>query len=154
MEQQQLSEYLAGHNLLEGLDEEYIDMIAGLATEKRYGTQETVFSRDAAAEEFYIVKEGKVLVEIPSLFGAPVIIQPVAEGQVLGWSWLVPPYRWHFEAVAEVPSTLIVVDGVALREKCEQDNRLGFQLLKRFSRLMMDRLENARRQVIDSYDGG
>jgi hypothetical protein len=79
-------------------------------------------------------------------------VNTVAEGEVMGWSWLVPPYRWHFDGKAIDFVRAIALDGKCLRTKCEKDHDLGYELLKRFSEMMSHRLDAARMQLIDLYD--
>lgn len=110
----------------------------------RYGT---------SAQQFYMVQDGKVSVEIPAVEGAPLPIQKVGKGDVLGWSWLVPPYQWRFDARALEPSRIVVIDGERVRFHCEEDPKLGFELMKRFASLMAERLICARQVAIKHYTG-
>jgi CRP-like cAMP-binding protein len=78
-------------------------------------------------------------------------IETLGEGDLLGWSWLFPPYRWQFDALAIEAVRAIAMDGKCLREKCEKDHDLGYDLMKRFSRIMTLRLQAARLQLLDIY---
>jgi len=145
--------YLEQHEFVRGLSPEYLDLVEEHVTEEKFAPQQCVFAQDTEADHFYIVREGQVDVEIPSLVGAPAVLQSLSSGSVLGWSWLIPPYQWHFEARATKPSTLLVFDGKQLRDRCENDPAFGYEMLKRFAALMMNRLVAARIQVIESFEG-
>ena len=72
-------------------------------------------------------------------------------GEILGWSWLVPPYRWHFDARAVELTRAIALDGKCLREKCEEDHDLGYEVMRRFVVIIAQRLEETRLQLLDVY---
>ena len=78
-------------------------------------------------------------------------IQTLTAGHVLGWSWLFPPYYWHFDARALEPTRAIFFYGTRLREECEQDPDLGYALMKRVTQVLINRLQATRRQILDSY---
>jgi len=144
---------LSQHPVFCDLAPEQLAVIASLASVQQYGPQQRIFGQDRAADHFYLVRSGKVTVEVPSVSGEPLTIQTLGPGAVLGWSWLVPPYRWLFDARAAVASTLIAVDGAQLRQECERDPSLGYQVLKRFAALMAERLNAARQTAIDHFAG-
>jgi CRP/FNR family transcriptional regulator, cyclic AMP receptor protein len=149
-----LRTYLAQHSFFVGLSGEQLNLVASLATSARYGAQQRVFKYDTDANSFYVLRDGKVGVEIPAVSGEPLRIQTVGNGGVLGWSWLIPPYRWAFDARALAPSEIVVLDGARLRAECEVDPRLGYELLKRFAALMAERLNASRLAAIRHYTGG
>ncbi|HKU43328.1 MAG TPA: cyclic nucleotide-binding domain-containing protein [Polyangiales bacterium] len=149
-----LRTYLAQHPFFVGLSDAQLNLVASLATGARYGAQQRVFKHDTDASQFYVLRDGKVGVEIPAVSGEPLRIQTVGNGGVLGWSWLIPPYRWLFDARALSPSEIVVIDGARLRSECEQDPRLGYELLKRFAALMAERLNASRLAAIRHYTGG
>ena len=145
--------YLAGHAMFQGLTPDQVALVASLASSAQYGSQERVFRYGTLADKFYIVREGRVGIEIPAIEGEPLTIQTVGNGSVLGWSWLMPPYRWLFDARALVPSSIIVLDGERVRAHCEEDPKLGYELMKRFAMLMAERLNSAREADIKHYTG-
>jgi hypothetical protein len=79
------------------------------------------------------------------------MITTLGAGELVGWSWLFPPYRWHFDARATELTRTIAFDGACLRDKCEQDHDLGYELMRRFASLMLDRLQATRLQLLDVY---
>jgi CRP-like cAMP-binding protein len=145
--------YLAQHPVFKEFTPEHVALIAGLASTREYAAQERVFEQGKRAEHFYIVREGRVTVQVPSIDGEPFDIQTLAAGSMLGWSWLLPPYRWNFDARATTASKLIAVDGEKLRAACDADNTLGYRLVKRVAELMAERLNAARMAAVRHYGG-
>ena len=84
---------------------------------------------------------------------APVAVQVIGPGDVLGWSWLFPPYYWHFDARALVPTTAIFFYGTRLREQCEADHDLGYELMKRVTAVVIRRLQATREQSLSTRIG-
>jgi CRP-like cAMP-binding protein len=80
-------------------------------------------------------------------------VETVDAGDVVGWSWLFRPFRWHFDARALDPVRAIALDGACLRGKCDQDHTLGYELLNRFSPVLLERLQATQLQLIDVYGG-
>jgi hypothetical protein len=109
--------YLAQHPFFKGLSAEYLDVLTSHATELQVAPQQRVFKQDTDADKFYIVRQGKVGLEIPAISGEPLRVQTVGDSQLLGWSWLIPPFRWLFDARAIVPSTLIATRRLRRRSK-------------------------------------
>lgn len=145
--------YLAQHPFFAGLPGHYLTLLSSHATVQQFGAQQRVFKQDTDADQFFIVQKGKVTLEIPAISGEPLTIQTVSDGQLLGWSWLIPPYRWLFDARAVVPSTIVMLDGRKLRTACDDDPKLGYDLLRRFAVLMAERLSASRLAVIKQYSG-
>jgi CRP/FNR family cyclic AMP-dependent transcriptional regulator len=143
--------YLGQLPFLAGLSSSQIDTLASFSTAARYNAQQRLFKSDTDAEKFYIIRDGKVGVEIPAVAGEPLRLQTLGNGGILGWSWLIPPYHWLFDARALTGSDIIAVDGVKLREHFEQDNALGYQLIKRFLVLMAERLNASRMAAIKAH---
>jgi CRP-like cAMP-binding protein len=79
------------------------------------------------------------------------MLATLGEGEILGWSWLLPPYQWKLHAHALEPTRAIALDGKCLRAKCEQNHDLGYEILKRFAQIMEQRLEATRLQLLDVY---
>jgi len=149
-----LTVYLAQHPVLMGLDPQHIAQISSYARLVQYAAGQRVFQHDTEAQEFYIVQKGKVTVEIPALQGDPLVIQTLSDDSMLGWSWMIPPYTWSFDARAAVSSSVVAVDGKRLRDACDADPKLGYELMKRFAILMAERLNAARRVAIKHYSEG
>jgi CRP-like cAMP-binding protein len=142
---------LAKHPFFEGLEPRYMELLTGCAMNMRYKAGDIIFREGEAAQQFFIIREGIVRLEVYAPGQGEMTIQTVSDGDVLGWSWLFPPYRWHFTGRATTPLRVIALDGECLRGKCEQDHSLGYEFLKRFSHIMMDRLQATRLQLLDLY---
>lgn len=141
--------YLAKLPFFKGLGKEYIDRLCSHVKAKHLQAGDVVFSQDDKASSFFVIREGQVEVQIPSIYGAPIVVQTLGKNQVLGWSWLLPPYKWHFEARASQDSVILEFDGEALRKQCEEDARMGYELMKHFAALMADRVQAARMRVLE-----
>ncbi len=151
MEKHSLSYILAEHPFLKGLKPAHLDLITGCATNVRFNAGKYIFREGEQANQFYILREGKVAVEIYGAQQGAITTQTLEGGDILGWSWLVAPYKWRFDARAVELTRAIALDGKCLREKCEKDHDLGYELLKRFSRVIAERLEATRIQLLDMY---
>ena len=81
----------------------------------------------------------------------PITLDTLGAGEVLGWSWLFPPYRWHFDAQTVEQTRAIAFNGECLRTKCDADPHLGYALMQRFAHIMMQRLQATRLQLLDMY---
>lgn len=144
-------EYLAGHPTFRDLDPEQIAVLAAHGSEQNLARGETLFKQDDDARRFYILRSGRVRVEIPSLYGPPLEVQSLGPDEILGWSWLIAPYRWTFAAIAETDSRLLVFDGESLLGHCEKDPAFGYALMKRFTALMSERLHAARLRMMENW---
>src|SRR5215472_17936616 len=148
---QTLEAILAGHPFFEGFEARYMQLITGCASNVRFEAGEYIFHEDEAASHFYVVREGKVALEVFAAQRGAITIETIEAGEVLGWSWLFPPYRWHFSARALQETRAIALDGVCLRSKGETDHDLGYELAMRVARILMERLQATRLQLLDVY---
>ncbi len=151
MSLQSMEEIIKEHPFFKDLQEKYVKLLAGCASNVRFSAGEYIFKEGGKADKFYLIKSGKVSIEIYSPERGSIIIQTLREGDVLGWSWLYPPYRWHFDARALELTRAIALDAECLRRKCEEDKEFGYELLKRFSQIIIQRLQSARLQLLDVY---
>lgn len=148
----EIRELLAGNAFFAGLDDERLDLLSANARTRQVETNEVVFDHDETADRFFVVRSGRVALEVPAVEGPNLDVQSIGPGSLLGWSWLIPPYKWQFRARAVEPSELLELDGKAIRAQCEQDPRLGYELMKRFAGLMSDRMTHARRKMMDEWN--
>ena len=146
-----LERVLRDHAFLKGLDQPYIQLLVGCAANARFEPGQLLFREGEEADRFYILRHGKVGLEIFSPQRGPITIETIGEGEVLGWSWLFPPYQWHFSARALELTRAIALDGKCLRTKCEGDAVLGYEMMKRFAHIMEQRLQATRLQLLDLY---
>ncbi len=146
-----LERLIAEHPFFTGLEDEYIRLVVGCASNVRFDADQFLFREGEEADAFYIIRTGRVALEINAAGRGPLIIDVIEPGEVLGWSWFIAPYRWHFDARAIELTRAIALDGKCLRTKCESDHHLGYELLKRVATVMEQRLQAARVQLMDLY---
>lgn len=148
-ERTELETQVAAHPFLIGINESHIRLLADCAMRSQFTAGEIIFRKGETANRFYLVERGKVALE--SSAGDEVVkIDEVGPGDLLGWSWIFPPYVWHFDARAIEPTTAIFLYGTILREYCDADPALGYELFKRMSEVMMRRLQAARTKLSES----
>jgi CRP/FNR family transcriptional regulator, cyclic AMP receptor protein len=148
-ERAELETQVAAHPFLIGINESHIRLLADCAMRSQFTTGEIIFRKGETANRFYLIERGKVALE--SSTGDEVVkIDEVGPGDLLGWSWIFPPYVWHFDARAIEPTTAIFLYGTILREYCDADPALGYELFKRMSEVMMRRLQAARTKLSES----
>jgi CRP-like cAMP-binding protein len=147
-----LEPILSEHPFLKGMKKEHLALITGCASNVRWDAGAYLFKEGQDAHHFYVVRHGTIAIEAFSPAHGPLVLQTIGAGDILGWSWLVPPYRWHFDGKATELVRAIALDGRCLRTKCEKDHELGYELLKRFAEIMSQRLDVTRMQLLDLYD--
>jgi CRP/FNR family transcriptional regulator, cyclic AMP receptor protein len=149
---QSLAPILAKHPFFKGFEQRYMQLITGCASNVRFPAGSYIFREGEPASSFYIIRRGKVALEVAAAQRGSMVIQTIEDGDVLGWSWLFPPYRWHFSARTIEETRAIALDGVCLREKGETDHDFGYELVKQVALLMMERLQATRLQALDIYN--
>src|SRR5262249_27614279 len=113
---------IAGHSFFSNLKEEYVRSVTACASNLRFEAGTYICREGEPADHFYLIRQGRVAVEISAPPRKPIIVQTVSAGDVLGWSWLVPPYEWRFHARAVEPVRAIALDGKCLRTRCEENH--------------------------------
>jgi CRP/FNR family transcriptional regulator, cyclic AMP receptor protein len=146
-----LKRYLAEHPFLSGMSPQHLELMVGCASNVKFEAGQYLDTAGELANHFYILRAGKVAIEMNHPAKGPITIQTVGEGDVVGWSFLFPPYAAHFDSRAVVLTRAIALDGACLRRKVEEDHELGYELYKRFAQIMEQRLENTRMQLLDLY---
>ena len=146
-----IEQELAGFAFFEGLDPEYLHFLAGRAKRRRFDAAHVLHRHSDPATSFYVVCKGRISIEVPAIQGPALQLQDLGPGEMLGWSWLIPPYRWSFLIRAEQDAEVLEFDGQAVLAKCEADPKFGYEILKRFSGLMSERLAHARQRMIDEW---
>jgi len=149
----EIRDLLAEHPFWADLPDGDLDLIAGCGRNVHFRSGQTIFGEGGAADEFYVIRRGRVRLSVHSPQRGEITIATIADGDVLGWSWLFPPYRWEFDAQAVAETSAIALDGACLRGKCEDDNALGYRLMKRFTQVAQQRLQQTRLQLLDVYGG-
>jgi CRP-like cAMP-binding protein len=144
---------LGDQPFLKGLSPAHLVAIAECAHPVTFASGEYVFREGDSANHFYIITYGQVSLELHVPGRGSRVIQTVEKDEVLGWSWLFPPYRWHFDGRALTMIRAIDFNGLCLRGKCDADHDLGYELMQRFAQTMMARLQATRLQLLDVYGG-
>ncbi len=134
-----------------GLDPGYLELIAGCGANRVFEAGEHLAREGDPANSFFVIRRGRIALEVAVPGRGELMIETLGEGAVVGWSWLVPPYRWSFDARAMEQARTIAFDGACLRGKCSQDKALGYELMQRFAAVMLDRLQATRLQLLDIY---
>jgi len=147
-----LERILTEHPFFHGLEKPYLELITGCASNVRFAPGDYIFRYGMEANQFYLLRDGKVALQITAPGRGTISILTLEEGEILGWSWLVPPYRWKFDAQAQGPTRAIALDGKCLRKKMEEDHDLGYEMYKRFAKVMEERMEATRLQLLNIYE--
>ncbi len=146
-----LEPVLAAHPFFQGLKNEHVQFMVGCAANTTLEPGADIFREGEEANKFYIIRHGRIAVDCFVPGRGTVTIETLTEGDVLGWSWLFPPYRSHFNARALELTRAISLDGKCLRAKCDEDPVMGYEVMKRVAHVMMQRLQATRLQLLDMY---
>ena len=143
-----LESIIAAHPFAQGLSPAQVKSLCEYAMLSEFAAGDTIFRQGDPANRFYLILGGSVALEARGAEGAPTLLQEIGVGDVLGWSWLFPPYYWNFVARAITPVKAVFFYGTLLRENCEVDHHLGYELMKRMAQIVIDRLQTARKKLI------
>lgn len=146
-----IEQLLQQHPFFHGLPAADRQLISGCGENCVYSSGEYIARENTPADFFFVIREGRVAVETYMPSHGALCLQTLHDGDIFGWSWLFPPYRWTFDARALEKVRAIRLDGKCLRQKCEEDPRLGFELMKRFAKIVAERLQATRLQLLDVY---
>jgi CRP/FNR family cyclic AMP-dependent transcriptional regulator len=145
---QTIDQYLPEHPFFQGLDADTTDLLSGCAVNVHARPGEFLFREDTPADHFYVIRRGRVAIEVHTP-ARGVELDELADGDVVGWSWMVPPYQWTFDARAITDTSALAFDAACLRAKCEADPVVGYELTKRFVTVMNHRLQSARVRMLN-----
>lgn len=148
---QTLEPVLAKHPFLRGFPERYLQVLVGCASQVRFSPGEFVFRMGEPADRFYLIRRGRVALELHAAARGSITVQTLGDGDALGWSWLIPPYVWNLDGRAVEPTLALSFDAACLRGKCEQDHDLGYEMYRRFAPVIVERLQATRLQVLDVH---
>ena len=138
---------IAGHALFKGLSPQYLALLTEAAMLKVFAADEVIFREGDPANRFYLILDGEVVLEDPMSERGTVLLQTIGADDVLGWSWLFPPYYWHFDAYTTKPTRAIFFYGTWLRDSCERDHDFGYEMMKRMTAVIITRLQAARKRL-------
>jgi CRP-like cAMP-binding protein len=147
----QLEELVAESPTFAALAPAHLTTIVGCAVNQHAAAGEMLFREGTPADRFFLIREGRIALEIDAPGRGPLTIETLQAGDVVGWSWLFEPYRWHLDGRAVSSTGLVAFDGACLRAKCEADHELGYALMQRFAECLIERLEATQLQLTDVY---
>jgi CRP-like cAMP-binding protein len=140
---------LTAHPFLRGLPEPHIRLLAAHAKTIRLPARHRLFEEGGTADRFWLIEAGRIALYTFVPGDGRVIIQHVGRGDVVGLSWLYPPYRWGFGAVTSQPLQAFEIDARAVREECAADPAFGYEITSRFLRVTLYRLQTTRGRLLD-----
>jgi CRP/FNR family transcriptional regulator, cyclic AMP receptor protein len=151
IEPEPMATRVALHPFLAGMNHRQLALLTDCAMATHFKKRQTILREGEFANRLYLIETGKVVLESVGSFDEPLVIETIGAGDLLGWSWMFPPYVWHFTARAIEPTTAIFFYGTILREHCEKNHSLGYELLKRISAVMVKRLQAAHKQMLSAH---
>ncbi|HRI62865.1 MAG TPA: cyclic nucleotide-binding domain-containing protein [Polyangium sp.] len=154
MEKQSLARSLKEHSLVQGLLDGHIEFLSGCARNMRITPGRFLFREGNSADELYLVRSGKIALEVHDGVRGEVVLETVGANDTLGWAALNPPYRWSVDARAVEPTLLFAINGACVRQKLEGDHSFGYAFTKRLMNEIHERLERVRLQALDVYRVG
>jgi CRP-like cAMP-binding protein len=143
---------LAHHPFFAGMPPDHLRAIAGCASTRTFKPGQFMLREGEYAATFYLLRQGSVALENHVPGRGPIAIQTLGAGDVLGWSWLFPPYRWHFDARVLAEVAALEFNGACLRQQCDDDPALGYDVMKRVAQTIIERLQATRLQFMDYAD--
>jgi CRP/FNR family cyclic AMP-dependent transcriptional regulator len=148
---QTIAQYLPHHPFFAGLEESVVTLLAGCAVNVHFQPGQYLFHEGEPADTFYVIRRGRVSLEVHAPARSPFVVDSAHTDDVVGWSWLVPPYRWLFDARATEDTSAIAFDAACIRGKCDEDPAIGYALLPRVVQVMSVRLHSAQVRLLDLY---
>jgi CRP-like cAMP-binding protein len=146
-----IKDFISRHPFFKELDAKHVTQLGACATDVHYDADRFLFKEGGPADHMYIIREGRVRLEIYDARKGPVAVQTLDDDDLLGWSWMMPPYRWHFDARALVATSAVAFAADRLRQMCADDPQLGYTIMMRVAHAMAQRLQATRFQLMDLY---
>src|SRR5664280_989325 len=146
------TEYLSAHEFFSEFSDDVLKLLRECSSTREIKKGQILFRQGENADKFYVVRSGRISIQMPAIMGPTLEIQTLDKDQVLGWSWLISPYKWNFQTKAEEDSELLQFDGAAILARCEQEPKFGYELLKKFAALMSDGLNAARQKMMEEWN--
>jgi CRP/FNR family transcriptional regulator, cyclic AMP receptor protein len=143
---------LRDHPFFADLDELTVQQLCGCAMNARHAVGDRLFAEGAPADRFYVLRQGRVALQVHVPGGQDVVVDTADAGDVVGWGWLIPPYRWQFDARVVTPARVVVFDAECLRARCRSDPAIGYSLMQRVATVMYAQLCSARLRLADLYE--
>ena len=142
-------ETITEHPFFLGMKPEQLDVLVSCASETKLKADQVLFREGEPANKFYLIESGRIAIVAHQLANGTALVQTLGPGDVLGWSWLFPPFTWHFQARALEPAPAIVLDGARLLVTAEKNREFGYELMKRVAQVVIRRLQATRKQLLE-----
>ncbi|HTX62205.1 MAG TPA: cyclic nucleotide-binding domain-containing protein [Acidimicrobiales bacterium] len=149
-----MPQLLLAQPLFADLPADAVDSVVGCAKNEVFDAGQLLLAEGAEATTLYLLRRGSVAIEVHSPGRGGLVVQTLGPGKVVGWSWLVPPFRWSFDARAVTPVGAVAIDGTCLREKADAQPGFGYALLQRISAMLLEQLHATQIQLLDLYGHG
>ena len=146
-----LEEMIVKHPFWAGLNLHYFDLLKKCAGFQRFEASRSIFQEGGNADHFYQIQKGRVTLHAFVPGRGVVTVQTLGAGDALGWSWLFPPYQWHFSAHSSDSTETIIFDAKPLRDEAEENHDFGYELTKRVSKMLLQRLQGTRLLLVNFY---
>lgn len=146
----QLADTVRAHRFVEGLRPDHLKSLVAAAMFKQFERDEVVFCEGEPANRFYLICQGRIALESRRNSDSAPSVQYLGAGEVLGWSWLFPPYYWHFGARAAEATNAVFFYGTRLRQHCDDDPAFGYEIMKRVAAIVISRLQIVRLQLLEA----
>ena len=143
-----LKPIISAHPFLRSLPPAYLEILMGCAEERQFRPGEIVFREGEVADRLFLIGRGKIGLESHVSARGYLSVQELGAGDVLGWSWLFPPYLWHFQARAVESTEMIGFNGAHLLLACERNHEFGYDLMKRLAQVLIRRLQATQKQLV------
>jgi CRP/FNR family cyclic AMP-dependent transcriptional regulator len=149
METETLEKILGEHPFFKGMKERHLRTLVESATVVRFEPGDAIFREGDPAHCFYLIRTGKVTLQLVSYRIEPFTVLTLDQDDIIGWSWLFPPYRWKLTAKALDVTRAISLDGTRLRTGCDEDHDLGYELMKRFAQIIDRRFDALSEHLVE-----
>ena len=146
-----LDRLICDHPFFAGMSLDHCELIGGCARNVSFDKGAYLFREGEPANEFFLIRHGRVALELVAPGRTPIRFSTLNAGEIAGVSWLVPPYRWLYDAQTLELTRAISIDGACLRQKAEDDHDFGYEMMKRFMMMLVQRLHAAQLQILDVY---
>jgi CRP-like cAMP-binding protein len=143
-----INEAITDHAFFHGMKPEHLALLRDGAKVVQFKAGDVLFREGEPANQFYLIESGKIALEAHKPGDGTALVQTLGPGDVLGWSWLFPPFAWHLQARALEPAKVIMLSGAHLLVTAENNHEFGYELMKRVSQVVVHRLQATRKRLL------
>ena len=144
----EFTDIITAHPLFHGMKPAHLEALLDGATTANLKTGDVLFKEGEPANQFFLIERGQMALEAHEPRDGTALVQTLDTGDLLGWSWLFPPFVWHFRARAVEPTRIIAMSGARLLVNAERDHDFGYELMKRVSQVLIHRLQATRKTML------